>query len=132
MSSIHIIFIVVCSFLTVCFVWSSLILAAQEAAVAALLVDHHGAAKLTFHIAGLILYDDLFHLLEKNANAPHKPKLYVSCGDQDFLYPQHLRFIPALKKHGWDVTRFDKPDTTHSWAFWDDEIAKFIPWMLEK
>ncbi|MBO6006715.1 MAG: HlyC/CorC family transporter [Aeriscardovia sp.] len=33
MSPIHIIFIVVCSFLTVCFVWSSLILAAQEAAV---------------------------------------------------------------------------------------------------
>ena len=75
---------------------------------------------------------DLFYLLEKNAKAKHKPRLYVSCGDKDFLYPAHLKFIPALQKHGWDVTRFDKPDTTHSWVFWDEEIAKFIPWMLGK
>ena len=75
---------------------------------------------------------DLFYLLEKNAKAKHKPRLYVSCGDKDFLYPAHLKFIPALEKHGWDVTRFDKPDTTHSWIFWDEEIAKFIPWMLGK
>ncbi|MBQ8619763.1 MAG: esterase family protein [Clostridia bacterium] len=76
--------------------------------------------------------NDLFHLMEKNANAKHKPRLYVSCGDKDFLYHQHVKFIPALKKHGWDVTRFDKPETVHSWAFWDEEIAKFIPWMLGK
>ena len=75
---------------------------------------------------------DLFYLLEKNANAEHKPRLYVSCGDQDFLYHQHVKFIPALKKHGWNVTRFDKPDTTHSRAFWDEEIAKTIPWMMGK
>lgn len=73
---------------------------------------------------------DLFHLLRKNANAAHKPKLYVSCGTEDSLYPQHVKFIPALEENGWDVTRFDKPETTHSWVFWDEEIAKFIPWML--
>lgn len=73
---------------------------------------------------------DLFYLLEKNADAPHKPKLYVACGMNDFLYPQHVRFIPALEQNNWDVTRYDKPDTPHSWAFWDEEIAKFIPWML--
>lgn len=73
---------------------------------------------------------DLFYLLQKNAGARSKPRLYVSCGEKDFLYPAHLEFIPALEKYGWNVTRFDKPDTTHSWAFWDEEIAKFIPWML--
>jgi len=76
--------------------------------------------------------NDLFYLLEKNADAKHKPRLYVSCGDKDFLYHHHTKFVPALEKHGWDVTRFDKPDTVHSWAFWDEEIAKFIPWMLGK
>ena len=73
---------------------------------------------------------DLFHLLDKNAGAAHKPRLYVSCGTEDSLYPQHVRFIPALEEKGWDVTRYDKPATTHSWVFWDEEIAKFIPWML--
>ena len=73
---------------------------------------------------------DLFHLLEKNAKAAHKPRLYVSCGTEDPLYPQHVKFIPALEENGWDITRYDKPDTTHSWVFWDEEIAKFIPWML--
>lgn len=72
---------------------------------------------------------DLFYLLEKNAKAPSKPKLYVSCGDKDFLYPAHLKFIPALESFGWDVTRYDKPDTTHSWVFWDEEIEKFINWI---
>lgn len=73
---------------------------------------------------------DLFHLLEKNADAPHKPRLYVSCGTADFLYGGHLRFVPALKANGWDVTSYEKPDATHEWGFWDEEIKKFIPWAM--
>ena len=73
---------------------------------------------------------DLFHLMK---NKPEKaPKLYVSCGTADFLYHQHQKFIPALKECGWDVTHYEKPDAVHEWGFWDEEIKKFIPWMLEK
>lgn len=75
---------------------------------------------------------DLFHLMEKNAGAPHKPRLYVSCGTADFLYQEFLKFVPALKKAGWDVTSYEEPDAVHEWGFWDREIAKFIPWMLTK
>ncbi len=74
--------------------------------------------------------NDLLYLLEKNADAPHKPKLYVSCGTKDSLYPHHKVFVPSAIEAGWDVTRYDKPDETHSWAFWDEEIAKVIPWMM--
>lgn len=73
---------------------------------------------------------DLFHLLKKNADAPHKPRLYVSCGTADFLYGQHLKFIPALKENGWDVTSYEEPGAVHEWGFWDREIAKFITWGL--
>ncbi len=76
--------------------------------------------------------NDLFHLLEKNAGAAHKPRLYVSCGTADFLYDQYQRFVPALRQNGWDVTTYEKPDEVHSWRFWDEEIEKFIPWALEK
>ena len=74
--------------------------------------------------------NDLFHLLEKNAKAPHRPRLYVCCGVADFLYDQHLRFVPALKEHGWDVEHYEEPGTTHEWRFWDERIRYFIPWAM--
>ncbi len=53
---------------------------------------------------------DNYYLMEKNANAAHKPWLYVSCGTKDFLYQQHRTFIPALKKSGWDVMSHEEPE----------------------
>ena len=55
----------------------------------------------------------------------------MCCGTADFLYDHHLRFIPALEKHGWDVTRYEEPDTGHEWRFWDERIRFFIPWALD-
>lgn len=72
--------------------------------------------------------NDLFHLMKtKPACAP---RLYVSCGTADYLYGQHQKFVPALKKNGWDVTSYEKPDAVHEWGFWDEEISKFIPWAM--
>ncbi len=73
---------------------------------------------------------DLYHMMKVNGAAEKKPRLYVACGTADFLYGQHQKFVPALKKAGWDVTRCDEPGATHEWGFWDREIAKFLPWML--
>lgn len=69
---------------------------------------------------------DNMYLLKKHANAPHKPRLYVSCGTKDFLYPQHLKFVPALRANGWEVTSYEKPDAMHEWCFWDEQIKAFI------
>ncbi len=74
---------------------------------------------------------DLFHLIEENAGAAHKPRLYVSCGTADFLYDQYQQFVPALKKAGWDVTSYEEPDAVHEWGFWDREIRKFIDFCFE-
>lgn len=73
---------------------------------------------------------DLMYLLKKNAGAIHKPRLYVSCGTKDFLYDLHQEFVPALQENGWDVTRYDEPDTVHEWGFWDREIRKFIEFIF--
>ena len=70
--------------------------------------------------------NDLAYLLKANAGAEHKPRLYVSCGTKDFVYDQHQKFIPAVKKAGWDLTHYEEPDATHEWGFWDREIRKFI------
>ena len=75
---------------------------------------------------------DLMHMLKVNGAAEHKPRLYVSCGTADFLYGQHQKFIPMLKKQGWDVTHYEEPDATHAWSFWDQEIRKFINFIFEE
>lgn len=72
--------------------------------------------------------NDLFHLMKTKPD--RAPRLYVSCGTADFLYDQHQRFVPALKKYGWDVTSYEKPGAVHEWGFWDEEISRFIPWAL--
>ena len=69
---------------------------------------------------------DPFFLMEKNAGAPRKPWLYVSCGTKEFLFDQHKTFVPALKKNGWDVMSHEEPDAVHEWGFWDEQIKAFI------
>lgn len=73
---------------------------------------------------------DLFALLKKES--PARPRLYVSCGTADFLFGHHEKFIPALEKHGWNVTHWEKPDATHEWGFWDEEVRRFIEFCMEK
>ena len=75
---------------------------------------------------------DTAYLMKKNAKAPRKPWLYVSCGTADFLYDQHKTFVPALKKNGWDVTAYEKPDAVHEWGFWDEQIRTFIEMIYGK
>lgn len=75
--------------------------------------------------------DNLF-LMKKNANAPKKPRLYISCGTKDFLYNMHQAVVPQLIESGWDVTRHDEPEATHEWGFWDQEIKKFIEMISDK
>lgn len=69
---------------------------------------------------------DTFGLMKKNASAERKPRLYVSCGTDDFLYGHHQRFVPALRENGWDVTSFEKEGAIHEWGFWDEQIRAFI------
>ena len=75
---------------------------------------------------------DTFFLMEKNAGAPHKPWLYVSCGTKDFLFEQHRAFVPALRKNGWDVMSHEEPDAVHEWGFWDEQIKAFIELIYAK
>ena len=81
------------------------------------------------HIRGT--KNDLLYLLEKNAKAPHRPKLYVSCGTADFLYPQHQKFLPIVEKYGWTLEHYEEPDMVHSWVFWDKQIEVFIEKYIE-
>lgn len=89
---------------------------------------HHGLSRIFGSVEELEgSNSDLRTLLDKPA--AHRPRLYIACGTEDFLYGHHTTMVPLLEKHGWDVTRYDKPGASHTWDFWDEELRKFMDWI---
>jgi putative tributyrin esterase len=74
---------------------------------------------------------DLFHLASAYARrcegAPPLP-VYVSCGTEDFLYEQNVRFRDHLAKLGFDLEYREGPGK-HEWGFWDTHVRLFLEWL---
>ncbi|HIT33949.1 MAG TPA: esterase family protein [Candidatus Faecousia intestinigallinarum] len=62
--------------------------------------------------------NDLASLL---ARAENLPPIYLSCGEQDRLYPMNCAFAEKLAAKG-AVYRFDHRPGGHSWDFWDRSL----------
>ncbi len=72
---------------------------------------------------------DLLHLLEQNVeNQVDLPALYVTCGTEDFLYPDSLAFRDLAWQLGVDLTYHEEPGT-HEWGYWDRNIQKVLEWL---
>ena len=74
---------------------------------------------------------DNLYLMKKNANAPHKPRLFVSCGTDDFLFGMQGPFVELLEENGWEVKRRDFPGASHTWEFWDQELQVFLDFIKD-
>lgn len=57
------------------------------------------------------------------------PRFFVTCGEQDSLYPQNCRFAAALSEKGCDVT-FRHWEGDHQWSFWDDSVKMAFAYFL--
>lgn len=57
------------------------------------------------------------------------PKAYISCGTEDFLYNSVISFKDELIALGAHVTWDSVEGYGHEWAFWDDQIKKFMDWI---
>jgi S-formylglutathione hydrolase FrmB len=60
--------------------------------------------------------DDIVHLLE---TASPKPKLFVCCGKDDFLFPFSLVLRARAVKLGYDLTWREDEGYDHVWEYWD-------------
>ncbi len=74
---------------------------------------------------------DNYYLMQKNADSPHKPVLYISCGTADFLYGEHEPFVQALQENGWDTVSYEEEGASHEWEFWDRQIRDFIDFIYQ-
>ena len=72
--------------------------------------------------------NDLFLLARNTKNAP---KLYLSCGEQDRLYPMNVDFAKHLEKLGISH-RFDHRPGTHSWDFWDQSLKDCFRFLFDQ
>lgn len=62
---------------------------------------------------------DLFTLLQEGKPLP---PIYLSCGEEDALYPVNRELAAALEEAGADL-RFDHRPGVHSWDFWDRSVS---------
>lgn len=68
--------------------------------------------------------DDLFALAEQ-VEPENRPRVYMSCGLQDFLLEHNDRFSAHLDALGWTHT-YEKWEGGHEWPFWDASIRKAL------
>ena len=71
--------------------------------------------------------DDLFCLLKKSENLP---PIYMSCGEQDSLYPMNRKFQQALDEKK-TVHHFDHRDGDHTWDFWDRSLQDAFSYFFD-
>lgn len=57
------------------------------------------------------------------------PRLYMSCGRQEDLYPINQMVYAALQKLGILVEYYEE-DARHDWSFWDAQIRHFLASVL--
>lgn len=75
---------------------------------------------------------DILHLATeaKRAGKP-LPCVYLWCGTEDSLLPQTRKVGDTLLALGYKVSKSESAGD-HSWRYWDEQIAKAIPYLLCK
>ena len=59
------------------------------------------------------------------------PDIYLSCGEQDGLYEDNVKFDAFLTTLG-AKHRFDHRAGAHSWRFWNDSVEECFGYFLGK
>lgn len=68
--------------------------------------------------------------LKKRAAEGNAPRLYLACGTEDFLYKENIQMREFIRENGLTFA-WDECPGIHDWGFWDPQIRKVVPWLLE-
>ncbi len=73
---------------------------------------------------------DLRHVVKQALKSGKPmPKMYMSCGTEDFLYPSNLAFRDFMRGEGVKFEYYEEEGKEHEWDFWDSEGLKLIDWL---
>ncbi len=72
---------------------------------------------------------DVFHLAQQHhRNRRRLPKIFLSCGTEDYLHPVNQRFHELLARQGIPHEhRFSRGD--HEWGYWDAMLPHVLSWL---
>ena len=62
------------------------------------------------------------------ASGKKRPRIYMTCGTEDGLYPPNAAFAALLKDLGYDVTWESRPGD-HTWDFWEESLVRTFDWL---
>ena len=74
--------------------------------------------------------NDIYYLLNKANEKNNIPGLFIACGTDDFLYPDHLNLLTYLNEKNIPHTHVESPGG-HEWRLWDVYIKDVLKWMFE-
>ena len=73
--------------------------------------------------------EDLFELIKEKEHEEHKPRLYMWCGAEDFLYQDNVKLKKHIQQFDYDYT-YRESAGVHSWEHWDAQIQNVLEWMF--
>ena len=73
--------------------------------------------------------NDLFAAATALTDPALRPRIYMWCGTEDFLYAQNIRMRDHLRALGYDLMYEESPGD-HQWRHWDKKIADALDWLL--
>lgn len=66
---------------------------------------------------------DLIKMAKEAAEKASCPRLFLSCGRQDELFPQHERLVQELSSLPLDMVH-EEPEGLHDWYFWNSALGR--------
>ena len=75
---------------------------------------------------------DILALAEKNANAPKKPRLFTTWGDQDIFVQTNRAFPGQMAELGWQVESKEVPDRMHNWTFFNEALKMGLQFCFDR
>jgi len=76
--------------------------------------------------------NDLFYQMKKcKEEGKEIPRLYISCGTEDFIYEESQEFCKSLKEQGIPHT-YEEWQGKHDWIFWEASVKRVLEWFVSK
>lgn len=74
--------------------------------------------------------ENLFKIAEKVNENIDKPRIFMGCGTEDFLYEDNTRLKEKFESLDFDYT-YKESSGVHEWGFWDEYIQYVLEWMFK-
>ena len=76
--------------------------------------------------AYLASYENTWGIIDTRAKDPALPRLYFTCGKEDFLYSAYMQFKDHAQEIGLAATFEEFEGYKHEWRFWDMTIQRAL------